>query len=501
MNALTKVFAKQVAQEELGFLKKIEEQKQRLTHHLMPPTGWLNDPNGLCYFQGKYHVFFQYSPFEANGGLKFWGHYSSCDLLEWKYEGTALYPDTIYDCHGVYSGSAIEKDGNMHLFFTGNVKLDGEYDYINDGRESSTLHAVSEDGIRFETKEVAIHCTEYPEEYTCHIRDPKVWKEENCYKMILGGRKKNDQGTVLIYHSEDMENWEYERELTTKQPFGYMWECPDLFELSGQKILSVSPQGLERETWKFQNVYQSGYFPLQDENPQEEQFREWDMGFDFYAPQTFEDESGRRILIGWMGMPDADEEYHNPTAETEGWQHCLTVPRELTWKNGQIYQYPVRELEKLRKDARSFDPEQPEMELEGSYDMELEVSGDSVSVKLGENLHLSCHKDQVSVKLSKDAGAGRDVRNAVLPSGALKKLRILADTTAVEIYLNDGEVVFSIRYYPENEKQLLRVDAEEVSGRVYQMNGYKIKEKTNYEKRFWSTTMAVSSASINHWNI
>ncbi len=97
-------------------------------------------------------------------------------------------------------------------------------------------------------------------------------------------------------------------------------------------MLSVSPQGLTREEFRFQNIYQSGYFILKDGKPEEKAFREWDHGFDFYAPQTFQDGKGRRILIGWMGMPDADEEYVNPTAESEGWQHCLTVPRKLRIK-------------------------------------------------------------------------------------------------------------------------------------------------------------------------
>ena len=95
MSSLTKVLAEEV--------RKIEEtaavgramQTNRLTHHLMPPTGWLNDPNGLCWYKGRYHVFFQYSPFESNGGLKFWGHYSSEDMISWRYEGVPLLPDSI----------------------------------------------------------------------------------------------------------------------------------------------------------------------------------------------------------------------------------------------------------------------------------------------------------------------------------------------------------------------------------------------------------------------
>ena len=217
--------------------------------------------------------------------------------------------------------------------------------------------------------EVAIHCSEYPEKYTCYIRDPKVWKDEKGYHMVLGGRQKGDHGAVLFYRSQDLKNWEFDRELTTEDAFGYMWECPDFFELSGEKILSVSPQGLTTEEDRFQNIYQSGYFILQDGEVKAESFREWDMGFDFYAPQTFEDAKGRRILIGWMGMPDADDDYTNPTASEEKWQHCLTVPREITVKNNMLYQWPVEEINTLRGDHTELTEESPEAKADGPFDL------------------------------------------------------------------------------------------------------------------------------------
>ena len=470
MSTLTDVFVREVRKEEETAALSHTMQKDRLTHHLMPPTGWLNDPNGLCYFNGRYHVFFQYAPFNANGGLKFWGHYSSENMIDWKYEGTTLYPDSVNDCHGVYSGSALADEDKMHLFFTGNVKLEGDYDYINNGRESSTLHVVSEDGIHFGKKEVAIHCSEYPEQYTCHIRDPKVWKDGDEYHMALGGRRKDNHGAVLFYDSQNLKSWEFDRELTTEEAFGYMWECPDFFELSGKRILSVSPQGLTREENRFQNIYQSGYFILQDEDVKAENFREWDMGFDFYAPQTFEDPNGRRILIGWMGMPDADEEYTNPTADEENWQHCLTVPREVTVKNGQLYQWPIKEFEGLRREARELTCENSEVRVEGPVDVEVQVESNRSEVHLGEDLWLEYADGKASLYLSESAGAGRKVRNAFVPSGKVTDIRVVVDTTAVEIYLNRGEVVFSTRYYPENQRQLIRIEAEKFNGKIYRLN-------------------------------
>ena len=472
MSTLTKVLERNVAAIEKN--ADMTEGRFRLGHHLMPPVGWLNDPNGLCWYKGKYHVFFQYAPFDVEGGLKFWGHYTSEDMIDWKYEGTALYPDSSYDCHGVYSGSALVDDGKLHLFFTGNVKIDGDYDYINEGRETSTLHVESEDGIHFSNKEEVISFSEYPEEFTCHIRDPKVWKENGKYFMVLGGRLKGDKGAVLVYESGDLKEWKLLRTITTPEVFGYMWECPDYFELDGEKILSVSPQGLTREEFRFLNIYQSGYFILKEDGSVDvKDFREWDMGFDFYAPQTFTDVQGRRILIGWMGMPDADEEYVNKTIE-EGWQHCLTVPRELKLKDGKILQYPVKELENLRKEKTVLNDENSAVELrvevnEG-FDLVLEeiaLTGSSFQISMGGQMLFRYENGTAEIGFPGVTGAGRKVRKAQI--NELRNIRFLVDTSAAEIYLNDGETVFSTRYYPEREDLLLKIQGGKFKGNLWNL--------------------------------
>ena len=189
MNALTRDLVKlvetaeqsQKTREELS----VSDRKFREKLHLMPPVGWLNDPNGLCQFQGIYHAFFQYSPFDVEGGVKMWGHYTSTNMIDWEYQGTALYPDQPFDCHGVYSGSAFIEDGKMYLYYTGNVKLeDGEYDYIRTGREGNTVLVITEDGKTFGKKKELMRNSDYPDDLTCHVRDPKVWKENDIYYMV-----------------------------------------------------------------------------------------------------------------------------------------------------------------------------------------------------------------------------------------------------------------------------------------------------------------------------
>lgn len=462
MNALTRDLAKlvetaeqsQKTREELS----VSDRKFREKLHLMPPVGWLNDPNGLCQFQGIYHAFFQYSPFDAEGGVKMWGHYTSTNMIDWEYQGTALYPDQPFDCHGVYSGSAFIEDGKMYLYYTGNVKLeDGEYDYIRTGREGNTVLVMTEDGKTFGRKKELMRNSDYPDDLTCHVRDPKVWKENDTYYMVQGARTNEDVGQVLVFESEDKINWKFRNRIESENPFGYMWECPDYFEIGTKKLLSASVQGLEGGIWDDRNVYQSGYFEIEGDILGEYKLSEyhlWDYGFDYYAPQSFETEDGRRIHISWMGMPDC-EEYTNPTIQT-GWQHCFTFPREIFEKNGKICQCPIRELDEkkhLVSDVKGM------LSSDGYpvYELEiLNIAENHFKVILSNELILDYADGRFRMYfISQDKtslSAGRSMRYVEVDE--VKDLKILADRSSVEVFVNDGEYVFSTRYYPENHKLL-----------------------------------------------
>lgn len=227
-------------------------------------TDRMNDPNGFCYFAGAYHVFFQYSPHDALGRTKYWGHYRSKNLTDWEHLGIAIRSDCPWDKDGAYSGCGFTEDGEMELFYTGNVKEEGEHDFIHNGRGANVIRVTSKDGIHFSKKELLLTNQHYPKDYTCHIRDPKVWKKDNTYYMVLGGRKCDDTGSILQYRSKDKIHWEFAGEITTEETFGYMWECPDAFSLGGKTVLMCCPQGVERERFRFWNVHQSGYFLLDD---------------------------------------------------------------------------------------------------------------------------------------------------------------------------------------------------------------------------------------------
>lgn len=447
----------------------VNKDPARLSFHIMPPVGWLNDPNGLCYFKGEYHVFFQYSPFNCNGGLKLWGHYKSPDLINWTYLGVPLLSDEAFDCHGVYSGSAFVEDDIMYLFYTGNVKYRGDYDYITDGRESNTIMVSSMDGISFTNKQLIMQHKDYPNHLTCHVRDPKVFKLGQAYYMVQGARTMSDTGEVIVLESKDKIIWENVNVLKSDQSFGYMWECPDLFFMEGQTILSVSPQGVDTQGINYENIYQSGYYFLKGDFRSDytlSEFKEYDRGFDFYAPQTFEDENNRRILIGWMGLPDIDDLYYNPTVKY-GWQHALTIPRELKIENGKLLQAPVKELESLRIGELKKEFESKlEFEDRDTFELivDIEQMEGEVCLVIKDDIIFSynqCTKI-FTLEFKGEIGCGRTKRSVSVDS--LKQIWLLCDTSSLEVFINGGEEVFTTRYYKKGKSSPICISGLNLNG-------------------------------------
>jgi beta-fructofuranosidase len=466
MNALHTAWEKLIEEESRRQKGRTDQDLWRPRLHIAPPAGWLNDPNGLCQYKGIYHAFYQLAYFQPEGGLKFWGHCTSRDLLHWEFQGVPLCPDQPFDCHGAYSGSALIEEDQMYLFYTGNVKLLGEHDYVNTGRESNTVMAVSPDGMQVDTKELLMTNGDYPDDLTRHVRDPKVWKQDGRYYMVLGARTREDEGTVLLFSSEDKKRWNYVHRFRMEKPFGYMWECPDLYVLDGHTVLSISPQGVEQDGLKFANKYQSGTCFLSGDFRETKalgEFRELDGGFDFYAPQTFLADDGRRIQIGWMGMPDMEKVYRNRTVG-RGWQNMLTIPRELSVRDGILCQNPVRELKEWWKEERRIKGTYSGP-LEPCCELELTTEGGDVKVVLAGGLVLRYEKAEGIFWMEFTdplLGGGRDIRGRQV--GALRDLRILVDVSGVEVFLNGGQDVFSTRFYPEKDQYHVEIEGSRVQG-------------------------------------
>ena len=442
----------------------------QVAFHLRSPRSWLNDPNGLCVYGGTYRFFYQYNDAWPYSDQKAWGQFSSPDLVHWNYEGVSIEPSLDEDRHGVYSGSCIvrkDSDGSkerLWAYYTGNVINPGpdhnrlDRSFARDGREANQIVCTSVDGVHFGPKTVLLRNGDYPDYCTLHVRDPKVWEQDGQLLMLLGARDISDRGLCLLYQSEDGMDWFLRQAINSQYPFGYMWECPNLVQMEEQDYLAFSPQGLPRMHDKWHNLCQAGYIALPQPvlhttEVDERDFVEWDHGHDFYAPQMFQDDSGRWILVGWLG--GFDRHYQSAPNGLE-WCHCLTVPRLLTRNSatGKLLQTPVPELDTLRRDLvrlpcgkqAKLGSRSADILLEGMED------GDG-SLVLDQSLEIYRREGRLGIRfLNKGAAAGREDRS--IPCSQLEDLRVLVDGSVVEVYANGGAEVFSLRWFCENDPAL-----------------------------------------------
>lgn len=452
----------------LGLAKLVNQCPWRQSFHIQPITGLLNDPNGFAYFNGEYHLFYQWFPLGPVHGLKHWYHTKSKDLVHWENIGLAIEPSNEYDSHGAYSGSAIEHDGQLYLLYTGNTRDENWKRHPN-----QCLAVMNQNGCI--TKMDSPVIDHVPVGYTDHFRDPKVWKQEDMFYTVIGAQRDNRTGCVVLYQSTNLKNWQFAGEVRTSlENFGYMWECPDYFEIDNQGVFIFSPQGLNAEGDHYQNIYQSGYVigsPLDLETNllTHVNFHELDRGFDFYAPQTMQDPKGRRILVGWMGLPEIDY----PT-DINGWAHCLTLPRELSIKEGKIIQQPVSELELLRGEKIETNTRlnNKSVAFEGFagevYELFAEFSVSTaeefgIELRVGDNDKTVIKYDSVKKKVIFDrtysghsfADKYGCIRKCELDSETIS-FRIFVDVSSVEVFVNDGEEVFTGRIFPDKQSTGIR---------------------------------------------
>ena len=433
--------------------------------HLAPPAGWMNDPNGLIYFNGRYHAFFQHHPASAYQGPMHWGHATSTDMLHWQHEPIALAPGDKYDRDGCFSGSAVDDDGVLSLIYTGHICLE---DRGNDSiiREVQCL-ATSHDGIHLEKQ----GCVLTPPEGIMHFRDPKVWHEDGSWWMVIGARDASDNGQVLLYRGTSLRDWHLEHVLAhSAAGKSYMWECPDFFRCGNFHWLMFSPQGMPPSGYRFRNLFQSGVlagswkpgsvFALKGG------FEELDYGHDFYAPQSMLAEDGRRIIMAWMNMWDSPV----PT-RSEAWAGCLTLPREVFERDGRLCQRPVREVESLRKKCQPLSPvrlQGLQLLTENVQAAELLVTWHTVDshaehygVRLGDGLRLYVDNQAGRLVLWRYyPEEGLDgYRSVELPDTEYLTLRIFLDRSSVEVFVNDGEATLSSRIYPQADSRQLSLYA------------------------------------------
>ncbi|AEB06702.1 sucrose-6-phosphate hydrolase [Coriobacterium glomerans PW2] len=439
----------------------VTNERFRPRFHIATPGGWLNDPNGLCFFKGFYHVFYQFHPYSAEWGPMHWGHVRSRDLIHWEQLPAALVPGDPEDEGGCFSGSAIVRDGRLYVIYTGQHYYgDGDPEHFWENQNI----AWSDDGVNFTKFEGnPVICA--PEDNSQHFRDPKVWQLGDAYYAVIGSQDAADlRGRALMYRSDDLMRWESIGVISRAADAaseGAIWECPDLFRLNGRDVLVCSPQKMPAAHHRFLNVDQNAYFigqlDYEAARLDRGELHELDSGHNFYAPQSFLAPDGRRIQFGWMssfGAPMPEQ--------SDGWAGMLTVPRELIiMDDDTLGAVPVRELAHLRKaevinetmdvvgsvTLQVPDPQHLELDLDVSLDRScdqiswvLECEGDAlVSLTFSERTgELSVHQ----------RGAASD-RYAEIGSVEHLRLQIIVDTSSVEIFVNSGAATFTERYYAD----------------------------------------------------
>ncbi|MGL0815295.1 glycoside hydrolase family 32 protein [Vibrio vulnificus] len=411
--------------------------------HISPPQGLLNDPNGFIYHRGEYYLFYQWHPFACQHKDKYWVLLKSRDLIDWHWQSIALTPSDWFDSHGVFSGHALSHDDALYLFYTGNTRL-------GQNRDRQTTQCAAKLNANGHFDKLGPLIRSLPEGVTPHIRDPKVIVHQGQWKMLLGAQTEALQGRLAVYHSEDLLNWTFDRLYGDELgDYGYMWECPDWFEMAGEQFVVFGPQGIQSDNPHHTVEHQNRIFRVANGGFTLLEGWELDAGFDFYAPQTLQTEDGRRVLCAWMGLPD---EVDHPSCD-HGWLHQLTALRELRWHNGQLLQTPLAELTTLRNNMREV-----ELNADG-LDLETKSFELIVNLEWGCELHLMAneqHKvvltlDETHRMLRLDRSntlirQGDTVRELSLASDTVK-LHILADQSSLEIFINQGEQVMSARVF------------------------------------------------------
>ncbi len=358
---------------------------QKLSCHYKPQKGWINDPNGLVYYKGYYHVFYQYAPdFEIPRKQPMhWGHARTKNFIDWEELPVALFPDRDYDGNGCWSGTAAVKDDTLYLFYA-SVK----------GEElvQTVSVAYSTDGISFEKYKGNPVIDRYPDDGGPDFRDPAVCRIDGQYYCVMAsGNPESGTGRLLLYKSGDLLHWDYAGVMREWEGCKYA-ECPSLVPAGDGLYLlaaSVCPYGKKHYFSVMYGFFSEGKFTI-------EHIAEVDKGPDQYAGQVFRDHLGRNILISWI----------------PGWSYagfaekdvgCMSVPRELTLKDGKITAFPVKEAQYLLKDE----------------DECLERTENGFVVK-------------------------RNGRMPLTYAGDIKDIKILRDAYIAEIFVNGGEEVYTV---------------------------------------------------------
>ncbi|WP_314323667.1 glycoside hydrolase family 32 protein [Paenarthrobacter ilicis] len=489
-------------------VSRAEADPLRPRFHFVSPGGWLNDPNGVSHWDGTYHLFYQYNPEGAFHHSIHWGHATSTDLVTWTDQPVALSPSEGPDAEGCWSGVVVNDGGVPTVVYSGR----------SNGRELPCV-AVGSPDLLVWTKDPGNPVIAAPPagvDITAY-RDHCVWREGTTWRHLVGSGIRGRGGTAFLYESGDLRSWNYVGPLfigdaSQGDPAGTdwtgtMWECVDLFRADGASLGSVpasgAPDVLVFSAWDDGDtrhpLYWTGRYSGDSYTPAELHRLDYGGRF-FYAPQSFLDDSGRRIMFGWL------QEGRSDSAMVEaGWSGVMSLPRVATpAHDGTLAFAPVPELENLRTrhvnvsgrvlvaggtpSVTGVCGNQLDLELDlqlapGST-LQLGVLGtaDGTETTLIELSRaqddspgtLRLDRSRSSLDLSTDAE--EKTGPVPLPDGRVH-LRVLIDRSAIEIFANGKPL--TARVYPTLGGQHVSLAASTGTVRLVSMDAWAMRDVFN----------------------
>lgn len=405
--------------------------------HFLPPSGWMNDPNGTLFHEGVYHLFYQHNPRRPRWGCIHWGHARSRDLVHWEHLPIALAPEGGLRERHCFSGCcAIADDGTPTILYTriGLASL-----LSRAGRWADQCAAFGERELiawRRHPGNPVLHASVHGGERIRHWRDPYVFREDERFYLVLAGQERREpSGSVLLYRSASLLDWEYRGRLSLGDPaLRRGIECPNYFRLGDRWVLLVSPYGPVR--------YSVGDF--RGERHEGGAWRAFDHGRAFYATNTFCDDRGRVVVVGWIRGPRGD-----------GWAGCLGLPREVRLgPDGALAIEPVRELESLRREPRRFEarlgPDAPAAQdfafSEHSAEIHLRFELSAAASACGFEIRAGAARHRFTLDLRRNTlscGEEESALDTPLDRSRLA-LRAFLDASVLEVFVEGREAFTSV---------------------------------------------------------
>lgn len=423
--------------ESCGAVKRDFRQK----YHMMPPVGWMNDPNGLIKFNDRYHLFYQFNPYAAHPGVMLWGHFISDDLIGYSDKGAAIVPDKEHV--SIFSGGATEYGEKLAAVYTEHYECGGD-------RREEVYMALSSDGMNFSKGVRILDNDDLPEDISrSDFRDPFPVKTDDGYYVFVGGKLvKENKGIIVVLGGSGLEKLEYKFTIGPFYELGDMGECPCYRKIDGKDVIIASGCNVPRRGNDFANVNSSvfivGKIDFEGKSFAVESIREIDKGDAFYAPQLINGDD-RPVMVAWHEM--WGKPY--PTSDmNHGWAGCFTIPRELRVKDGEVFQSPISELDKyLVPCAGGGVPECADIRFEFRGDGRVEISGQDGSVAVG------CRDGRVYLDTRRANNMNGCVRT-VNRSREKNGVRVLLDVSGIEVFVDGGAETISSRIYIRGNRSL-----------------------------------------------